>query len=1017
MTLLDFTPRFSAEEAVELARALWGLELESQELLPGERDQNFLLANPGGERFVLKISSAAEDRRFLEAQDAMMRHVHRRFDLCPEAIAAVDGRRITEAEDADGRSHLLRLVTFLEGDTLASVRCRRPELLQDLGRRVGQVDAALADFDHTALHRDFHWDLAKASRVVAADLDRLPDGRQRRLIEDLVERFEAHTAPLLDRLPRSVIHNDANDGNVVVRPGEPGEPTTGVVGLIDFGDAVHSWTVGDLAIAVAYGMLGQSDLLAAAADIVRGYHSQRPLADDEIAAIHGLACMRLCVSAVMAEVQRTSRPGDPYLTVSQDAIRELLPRLTRVPDGFATATFRAACGAAAVPRHDAVCGWLDERCDNFVFPIDVDRVEDRLRVLDLGVDSGLLGGEVSHLDEPSLTRLVFHELSATGATIGVGRYLEPRLFDTSRTSAGGDGWQLDRRTLHLGMDLFARPGTTVRAPLDGVVHSIGDPTRKQDDGTVVILRHGTDDGDEFFTLHGHLARKTDELLAVGRPVAAGDTIGWIGDVGENGGWTPHLHFQVILDLLGLDDDFPGVVHASNRELWSALSPDPNRILGIPAELFPANAPSSDETLAARRKMVGRSLSVGYRHPVKIVRGWKQYLHDDAGRCYIDAYNNVPHVGHCHPVVAEAARRQQELLNTNTRYLSDRLTDYAERLSATMPDRLSVCFFLSSASEANELALRLARASTGRKDLIVLEGAYHGNTTTLIDISPYKHDGPGGLGAPEWVHTAPVADVYRGKHRDPATAGRAYADELDAIIERLSASGRGLCGYMAESCPSVGGQIFFPDGYLAAVYEKVRAAGGVCIADDVQTAYGRVGDAFYGFELQDVVPDMVVLGKPIGNGHPIAALVTTPDIADAFDTGMEFFSTFGGNTVSCAVGTAVLDVIEQEGLQAHAKDVGTHLLDGLEKLKERFEIIGDVRGRGLFVGVELVRDRETLEPAAREASFIADRMRDRGVLLGTDGPAHNVVKIRPPMPFSTRDADTLLESLAASLAEL
>ena len=230
MTLLDFTPRFSAEEAVELARALWGLELESQELLPGERDQNFLLANPGGERFVLKISSAAEDRRFLEAQDAMMRHVHRRFDLCPEAIAAVDGRRITEAEDADGRSHLLRLVTFLEGDTLASVRCRRPELLQDLGRRVGQVDAALADFDHTALHRDFHWDLAKASRVVAADLDRLPDGRQRRLIEDLVERFEAHTAPLLDRLPRSVIHNDANDGNVVVRPGEPGEAPPGVVG-------------------------------------------------------------------------------------------------------------------------------------------------------------------------------------------------------------------------------------------------------------------------------------------------------------------------------------------------------------------------------------------------------------------------------------------------------------------------------------------------------------------------------------------------------------------------------------------------------------------------------------------------------------------------------------------------------------------------------------------------------------------------------------------------------------------
>jgi 4-aminobutyrate aminotransferase-like enzyme len=375
------------------------------------------------------------------------------------------------------------------------------------------------------------------------------------------------------------------------------------------------------------------------------------------------------------------------------------------------------------------------------------------------------------------------------------------------------------------------------------------------------------------------------------------------------------------------------------------------------------------------------------------------------------------VGHCHPEVVEAARRQSQLLNTNTRYLSDLLTEYAARVAATMPDPLNVCYFVNSASEANELALRLARAYTGQRDMIVLEGAYHGHTTTLIDISPYKHDGPGGLGAPEWVHVAPIADIYRGKYRDQETAGREYADGVGVIVEKLNSHGRGVCGFIAESCPSVGGQILFPPGYLTAVYECVRSAGGVCIADDVQTGYGRLGKAFYGFELQQVVPDIVVLGKPIGNGHPIAAVVTTPAIADAFDTGMEFFSTFGGNTVSCAVGMAVLDVVQRENLQAHALKLGAHLLRQFSRLKDRFDIIGDVRGAGLFLGIELVRDHQSLEPATVEASFVSNRMRDRGILLGVDGPAHNVIKIRPPMPFSLADADILIEMLIDTFAEL
>ena len=307
--------------------------------------------------------------------------------------------------------------------------------------------------------------------------------------------------------------------------------------------------------------------------------------------------------------------------------------------------------------------------------------------------------------------------------------------------------------------------------------------------------------------------------------------------------------------------------------------------------------------------------------------------------------------------------------------------------------------------------------TKQKDMIVLEAAYHGNTTSLIDISPYKHDGPGGLGAPDWVHTVPIPDVFRGEYKaDDPQAGAKYAAYVKHTIESLHANGRGVCAYIAESLPSVAGQILFPDGYISDVYRHVRDAGGVCIADEVQTGFGRVGSHLWGFEMQNAVPDIVVLGKPIGNGHPLAAVVTRREIADAFDNGMEYFATFGGNPVSCAVGLAVLDVLQEDDLQANALQVGNKLLSGLKSFVRKYNMVADARGAGLFLGVELVRDSSTLEPAPTEAAFIANRMREHGILLGTDGPFHNVVKIRPPMPFNKENADYLLETFEKILKE-
>ena len=424
----------------------------------------------------------------------------------------------------------------------------------------------------------------------------------------------------------------------------------------------------------------------------------------------------------------------------------------------------------------------------------------------------------------------------------------------------------------------------------------------------------------------------------------------------------------------------------------------------------------DALLRERRGLFGGSLRVSYAKPLHIVRGRMQYLYDPECRQYLDAYNNVPHVGHCHPRVVEAGQKQMAELNTNTRYLHENLNDYAARLIATLPSTLKVCFFVNSGSEANELALRLARAHTKSKGLIVLEHAYHGNTTTLVDISPYKFNGPGGEGPPSWVHTARLPDLYRGPNkRNDLDAGKKYAQDVEQIVKELSKQGKGLSGFIAESWPSVGGQMDLPRDYLPAVYRAVKAAGGVCIADEIQTGYGRVGTHFWGFEAYGVVPDIVAIGKPIGNGYPIGAVITTVEIAASFDNGMEFFSTFGGSTVGSAVGREVLQVVLEEDLQAHALKVGDDLLDKLRQLQTQHSLIGDVRGSGLFVGVELVSDRDTIEPATKETNHVVNQLRNQRILVGSDGPYQNVLKIRPPMPFTTQNTDELVQALHAILS--
>ncbi|MCC6772692.1 MAG: aminotransferase class III-fold pyridoxal phosphate-dependent enzyme, partial [Gemmatimonadaceae bacterium] len=465
----------------------------------------------------------------------------------------------------------------------------------------------------------------------------------------------------------------------------------------------------------------------------------------------------------------------------------------------------------------------------------------------------------------------------------------------------------------------------------------------------------------------------------------------------------------------MEHDWPGVADPDDLELWRAVCPNPAALLNLDDAALAYRPIDMVALGAGRRAHFANNLRLSYREPCLFVRGWKHYLYDEWGRVYLDAYNNVPHVGHAHPRLQAVASDQLARLNTNTRYLHPAQVAFAEALLKTMPSHLTHVFFVNSGSEGNELALRLARAASGGRDMVTPDHGYHGNTTGAYDLSAYKFNKPGGGGRPEWVQLVPVADTYRGAHR-AADAAERYAAYVDKAIARIRARGGKLAGFIAETFPSVGGQIIPPVGYLQGVYERIRAAGGVCIADEVQTGLGRLGEYFWGFEQQGVAPDIVVLGKPLGNGHPLGAVVTTAEIARRFDNGIEFFSTFGGSTLSCRVGTEVLRIVEDEQLQEHARVVGGALLSGLRALQVRNALVGDVRGMGLFVGVELVSDRETRAPATTTASYVVNQMRERRILIGTEGPADNVLKIRPPLTIGRDDVQLIVDVLGEVLEE-
>lgn len=934
-------------------RERYGLEAVRQEVLGGEIDHNVKIVTDDGREFLVKATKGSIEDVGLRWQAEVLAHLAERVPEVP--VSRLVPSRSGQSLVADG-PYVVRLLTWLPGSLLVAVDHHPPELLTELGTVAGRLTQALADLPPRDGVPSHHWDVRKAGASIELGLGFVEDEQDRRNVERVLTWF-SRCEPRFTELPMGVVHHDINDFNVLALP--DGNGGHRISGVLDVGDALFTIRVAEVAIAAAYAMLRKEDPLAAATAVVAGFHSVVPLTAVEIAMIFPLAAARLCVNATTWTHRTAILAGlgkdtdDGYGKARMRHTWPAIARIAEINPALAEATFRKACGLdqyapMVTPGKPAFSGPCVE--------------------IDLAPESDLYDDrewtDVAEVERAIAVR--------RGTAVGFSPHLRPSMLAAQRRSASA-------ATVQLGVRLFAAEGEVLRTPLDAVVERVNP----------LILRH-----QDFWSCWWSV----DSGAQVGDQLVAGDVLGAV---------QPGTQVQLLTADYLVTEPPPRLIGKQDVAMWAALSPDPAPLLGIEVQQRPRMDVTDIVSLRGRR--FGRSQRAYYRRPMNLVRGRGVWLYDEDGLGYLDAINNVTHVGHAEPRVSAAAARQMRKLNTNSRFVYEGIAAYADRLCATLPDPLEVAFLVCTGSEANDLALRIARQVTGREDVMVIDGAYHGNTTAVTAISPNRYKGPGGTGAPPTTHEVMRPDRYRGPYGyDDPDAGTRYAADVSATVSWLVGEGRPPAAFIAESLMGTAGNIILPDGYLRSAFAAVRAAGGLCISDEVQVGVGRLGDSFWGFQPQGVVPDIVTMGKPLGNGHPIAAVVTTREIADAFDTGMKYFNTFGGNPVSCAIGQTVLDIVQGDGLQAHAAEVGAYFLRTLEELGERHELIGDVRGQGLYLGVELVGPGG--EPAAAETMAVSEAMKDRGVIVYPNGVHDNVLKLKPPMIFGREHVDIFAETL-------
>ena len=974
--------------------------------LAGELDLNFKVVSSQGEEFVLKLFAPERDQQFLDFQEKILLHLQDRvLDIeVPKIIKSKSGSSTTYLEDDNAKKRNVLLLSWISGRIWNQVNPKTENLRYQLGSVCGKFSNALVDFDHDFAHRSFEWDVANG--LWTKNYLDLFDAEDQNLLTELLDQFESVQSQY-QKLQKSIVHNDANDFNCIVSE-DRFDPS--LVALIDFGDAVHTQIINDVAISCSYAIMGFEDPLQAAGAIVKGYHDTLPIEEEALNLLYLCIAIRLIISVTKSRINKIQEPDNTYLQISDKAAWDLLRKWNNIDPEFAKYTFRGVCGFAPHPKAKSFTKWVSKQSFSLksLFP-SLDK--QKIFPLDLSISSDWLG-QPSEFNNLNWFDFQLGEIQKEHpGKIIAGGYLEsrPLYTDSAYEKMGNEG--LEHRCVHLGIDFWVPKNTPINSIFDAeVVYAVNDVGNKKYGG-LLILKH-LEDGIEFFTLYGHLSASISNRFKAGDKVKKGDEIGFIGTSTENGNWAPHLHFQIMLSLMNYKNDFPGVAYFNEIKCWSSVCPDPNLLFAF-EELQTFKKKSAAEILESRQKYLGKSMSLQYKEPLHIVRGSGAYLIDQKGKRYLDTVNNVAHVGHEHPRVVRAGQKQMALLNTNSRYLHENITKLTQNLKRRLPPELKVFHFVNSGSEANELALRMVKAVTGSNEMLVSEVGYHGNTNGCVGISSYKFDGKGGVGAPASTHVFPMPNPFRGKYRGSQTA-EAYSKEVQILIDKLTIEGKQLGGFIIEPILSCGGQVELPNDFLKLVYPIVRKSGGLCISDEVQTGCGRMGKTFWGFQLHGVTPDIITLGKPLGNGHPVAAVVCTEEVADKFANGMEFFNTFGGNPVSCAIANEVLEVVQDQKLQSNAFEVGNYLKSRLKELALEHPILGSIRGQGLFLGIELITPEGF--PLPVQADYLVNRMKNSGILMSTDGPDHNVIKIKPPLIFSIKNAQHLIKTLSKIMKE-
>lgn len=979
-------PEVTERDAATIARDCYGIEAVAREL-GSNQDRNFVLREVDGSRSVLRVDNPVCEDAAREAQHVALDAYRAAGVAVASVLPGIDG-----ASTQRWGGFAVRRSEFAEGAPMVDSGYFAPVVMKEFGALAAASVNALAELRHEGLEREQMWDMRVAYDQTLQLASSITDPVIRSRVLQCAEAAHEALSPLQDALPVQAIHGDLTDDNVMARVGADARlhPHT----VLDLGDLGMGWRVAELAVTASSLLHHDAERPLRLLDTIVAFHRDAPISVAEARAVWPLIVLRSALLVASGWRQLEIDGDNDYARDRVAGEQAIFDAATSIPLAEATEQVLALLGVVHPPP-------LRSSLDGAPLATILPGIAGEVVVVDPGVESEVLDAG-QWLAEGAEELLIMAAL-ANGAQAVVLPYGVYRLtrtvvdaVDAAATWPTASEVWLAPGASHLVVSPVA--GRVVMVTERGLLIQVDDTWMFAIDGVSPCL--SIDDwvvaGSEIAVLCASSSARSFSAMLVREDALLG---------------TDSPIFSLELPVEGRAQ----LVTPERVPAWSRFTQDPATILNLP-EL--AERDESADEQSRRGQIFASAQERYYDRPMQIERGWRHHLVDTTGRAYIDMVNNVAGLGHGHAGVADAVNRQIRILNTNSRFLYRELAEYSERLLALLPagSRLDTVLLVNSGSEAVDLALRLAQAATDRKTVVALREAYHGWTMASDAVTTSAYDNPYALeNRPDWIHVADVPNEYRGTYRGAAT-GALYAADLGRDLTQLADSGHEVAAFICESVLGNAGGVLLPEGYLADVYARVRAAGGLCIADEVQVGFGRMGSSFWGFEQSGVVPDLITIAKPMGNGFPIGGVITSKRIADALASQGQFFSSAGGNPLSCRVGLAVLDSMEAEGLQENARVVGAKLATGFRGLAERHSIVGPIHGEGLYLGVELVRDRETMEPATAEAAAICERLRELGVIVLTTSERSNVLKVKPPLCLTAESADFVVAALDRVLTD-